>query len=175
MDGPIKIGWSGVPESRLASVLVWSPILLEIAATCDGGRSLELNLHKCFADLHSHGEWFKADPRLTDAVEKIAAGVPVEQAVDLADMRGSIASGKKRRLPDCVRRRMSYSARVRHAENRAEKATGRRCFAPKDVSQILREWDRECQPTDEQVARLDAFVADPVAICISYRQWMRAA
>lgn len=41
MDGPVKIGGSGVPKNRLNNLMTWSPFPLEVAATDDGGYPLE--------------------------------------------------------------------------------------------------------------------------------------
>lgn len=90
MDGPIKIGCSWKPVDRLQSLACWSPYPLEIAATVDGGFSLEWNIQNCFADSHSHHEWFHATPRLLAAVEALKAGVPVHEAIDLNDTRGDL-------------------------------------------------------------------------------------
>lgn len=90
LPGPIKIGCSSGPEFRVEAIQTWSPMKLELAAMVDGDFDLERQLHNCFADLHFHGEWFHAAPRLLAALDSIAAGVPVEIAVDLTDVRGDI-------------------------------------------------------------------------------------
>lgn len=172
--GPIKIGWSGKPANRLATIMPWSPMPLEIVATCEGERSLELNLHRCFADQHSHGEWFHAHPRLTSAVEAIAAGAPAASAVDLKDIRGAFGTGR-RNLPENVRRKLGYSNRVYHAVRRAEKAAGERRFEHPEIRQLLYRWVGEYVPTDHEIARLDALIADPLGETIGYAEWRRAA
>lgn len=72
--GPIKIGCSINPAGRLATVLIWSPIKLEIAAMIVGGHDFERMLHDRFARQRLHGEWFEACPALTELVSNIAKG-----------------------------------------------------------------------------------------------------
>lgn len=84
MLGPIKIGWSAVQENRLNGFMAWSPWPLEIFGRVPGSHSDEIFLHKCFADLHSHYEWFRAEPRLYAAINKIIS----ENSVD--SVRGEL-------------------------------------------------------------------------------------
>lgn len=72
--GPVKIGVSRAPQQRLERYSAWSPYRLEIAATIKGGRELEQRFHSQFSFLHSHGEWFAPDERLTRLIEDIGAG-----------------------------------------------------------------------------------------------------
>lgn len=96
MEGPIKIGYSRHARSRLAALSNWSPVPLEIVLVIDGTSALEKNIHDCFADSHSHREWFHASPRLLAAIEAMKSGVPVEQAIDLSAPVGSVSSAKIR-------------------------------------------------------------------------------
>lgn len=96
MDGPVKIGCSGNPRKRLSSLMSWSPFRLEIAATFPGEYDLEENLHQCFSDLHSHGEWFRPDPRLTETIKKLQAGMQIFAAVDLSAKLGRIHNKAKK-------------------------------------------------------------------------------
>jgi hypothetical protein len=74
-DGPVKIGSSVAPEVRLATYMHWSPMPLEIAATLQvAKRSVEGRFHSAFRHLHTHHEWFRADPALTAAIDAIRAG-----------------------------------------------------------------------------------------------------
>ena len=100
--GPIKIGCSYSPKDRLRAYSEWSPIPLELILTVPGSMKLERNLHECFADHHSHREWFFASPRLLAAIASMQAGVPVEEAVDLDARRGRIHALK---MADALRRK----------------------------------------------------------------------
>lgn len=141
MDGPIKIGCSERPESRLATLMSWSPFRLEIITTVDGDFDLEQNIHQCFADLSTHGEWFRPEPRLTEAIRKIASGVPVAEAIDLTDVRGKLSRkpvGGASWSPE-TRRYMGMLARLRHAGKRAIAETGdkTRWCLPADAGHAL--------------------------------------
>lgn len=74
MAGPVKIGISIMPEVRLAAMLPWCPFPLEIVATLACPRSVELRLHHKFEHLHTHREWFRADPELDAVIESINSG-----------------------------------------------------------------------------------------------------
>lgn len=167
MDGPIKIGWSNAPEQRILNLMTWSPFPLELVVMISGGRELEKNIHECFADLHSHGEWFRADPRLVDAIYKLVIGFPVGQAIDLEKRIGRIGKvGRKiKKRPPEFGRRQSYKTRMRHAMKRAERADGRDCYysEPDDAGGILNAWscDLNAVPTEQEIARLEEVIADP--------------
>jgi len=63
--GPIKIGIANDIQSRLASHQTGSPVILRIVGiSSNGGKKLESKLHKQFADIRLHGEWFEATPEL---------------------------------------------------------------------------------------------------------------
>ena len=118
MDGPVKIGCSINPQSRLDTLMAWSPYPLEVAATVPGGYSLEANIHDCFAHLHSHREWFRADRQLTKAIRRLQAGAPIEQAIDLSKKTGNIRKTSKRggaAWSPLSRQKMSVHMRVRWA------------------------------------------------------------
>jgi len=89
-DGPIKIGSSRAPERRLATYMEWSPYPLEIVVSMPGDMRTEWAIHRCFADAHSHDEWFRPIPRLLAAVERLIEGVPLEDAIDLSKQLGEI-------------------------------------------------------------------------------------
>jgi len=92
MDGPVKIGWSVNPMSRVSEFMTYSPFPLELVFSMPGTRELDWNLHDCFFDLHSHREWFFADERLTSFIQKLIDGMPLADAIDLTDRRGSVRS-----------------------------------------------------------------------------------
>lgn len=92
--GPIKIGCAYDARERLRYLMEWSPVRLEVILTIPGELALEKNLHNCFADAHSHSEWFHPVPRLLNAIADMQDGVPVSEAVDLSDKRGNIHSKK---------------------------------------------------------------------------------
>lgn len=57
-DGPVKIGFSKSPWSRLSKIKTDSHNACRIARLFDGGLADEADLHKRFAEQRLHGEWF---------------------------------------------------------------------------------------------------------------------
>jgi len=94
--GPVKIGSSWEPISRMRSLMALSPFPLEVITTAKGNRDMERKVHNCFADAHSHCEWFHPVPRLLAAIEKIKAGAEIDEAIDLTDIRGNVLGQTQR-------------------------------------------------------------------------------
>lgn len=69
--GNIKIGWAYDPELRLSQLQCGSPLRLRICRTHPGSISDEKGLHKIFAELREHGEWFRAHPALARVADAI--------------------------------------------------------------------------------------------------------
>lgn len=74
MEGPVKIGSSGMPEARLRPLMAISPFPLEIAARIYGRKDLEIRFHAKFVDQRSHLEWFHPSAELTATIDAINAG-----------------------------------------------------------------------------------------------------
>lgn len=90
MRGPIKIGFSAIPEQRLRVLMQWSPVPLELVAEVPGTRALESNLHDVFADAHLHHEWFHPVRSLVEGIDRLRSGYPVEEAFDLNAISGRV-------------------------------------------------------------------------------------
>lgn len=173
--GPIKIGCSSHPKNRLEGLMSWAPIPLEIIATIPGDFDLEKNIHECFAEDFSHHEWFHASDRVADFVGKVAAGVPVEEAVDLSK-RTKIPNGKH---DPKVKLRTSYSHKFSWASRKVNKAKRDAYYSPpEDVQGILDRWTgwhprvayvEQRDPSPSEFARLDEVLADPFAHFVSDR------
>lgn len=148
MDGPVKIGTSNKPRSRLAQIAAWSPFHLEIAAMIDGGLELERRLHARFAHLHHHLEWFNASPEIDEVIEAINRGDFDASALPEPII---IRTGRTPPRPEWFRRQMSYSTRVWNTEKR----TGTRC--PVSLTDMCRNNDVE------RIAAVDAYLADPTS------------
>jgi len=101
-DGPVKIGCSIYPMNRLVSLTTWCPYPLEIAATVPGDFEVERKVQNCFADLHTHREWFLPDPRLLAAIDRLKAGAALEDAIDLTDARGDVKAQHYRRRSEII-------------------------------------------------------------------------
>lgn len=71
--GPVKIGCSKVPLSRLEVHQHWAPEPLEIVATAEGDFTDEQRLHRQFATYRLHGEWFEASRPVLATLAKVAS------------------------------------------------------------------------------------------------------
>jgi hypothetical protein len=91
MDGPIKIGCAKVPEVRMRTFAVWSPFPLELIGKVPGIGTDERFLHRCFADSHTHFEWFLYTPELARAIAQILEAGTVDvvrdRLIPLRDIR----------------------------------------------------------------------------------------
>lgn len=165
-SGPIKIGCSFLPESRLTTMMKWSPFPLEIMTTTPGSFVLETALHHHFADVHLHAEWFQPVDRLVHGIEQLRQGASLEQAFDLSVKNGSIRSYRTRSklfmTPEWKLRR-SYRSRLMWAERRFQ------ARVPDDVDQILHFSKTQLPLSDADRARLDDVLGDPQKHLISWR------
>lgn len=178
MVGPIKIGCSRDVSARLLTLGTWSPFPLELIAKFEGGMKLERNIHECFADVHSHKEWFRASAKLLDFIAKIKAGVPVGEAIDLSTrIRPIVAIGHKKPEKPGMEGYRSYRARLRGAENRASKAVGKDLRTPAPIDAIMERWGAlgnehrkgpRRRPSEAEFASMDAVVRDPLKHCIPH-------
>jgi hypothetical protein len=84
-EGPVKIGFSIYPASRLVTYQAWSPVPLEVAATIEiqvpenepqrgYAMAVERRFHHRYRDHWTHHEWFAAHPLLTRDIELIKQG-----------------------------------------------------------------------------------------------------
>lgn len=68
--GLIKIGWcAGKSKKRLGEIQTMSPVKLIVLGTVLGGFKKEKELHKEFASIRSHGEWFHPEKELLQYIE----------------------------------------------------------------------------------------------------------
>jgi len=74
----IKIGWTTDPRNRLDTLATASPFPLEQIKVTYGDRDTERWWHQKFEDLRVHREWFRATPRLRDAI----ADLPDASVID---------------------------------------------------------------------------------------------
>lgn len=65
-SGLIKIGKSDKPDARISDLQAGSPVRLNLIGVVydRSAGELERNLHKVFANLRRHGEWFEDHPAL---------------------------------------------------------------------------------------------------------------
>ena len=69
----VKIGWSSRLIHRLQTIQYSSPVPLQFLGSIEGTRSLEARLQDEFEEHHSHGEWFRSNPRLSDFIKEHAS------------------------------------------------------------------------------------------------------
>jgi hypothetical protein len=151
MRGPVKIGYSTLPERRLMELSVWSPFPLEVACRIPGSNSTELAFHTLFRAFHSHNEWFHPAPEIDATIDAINAG-----SFELATLP------KGRRL--CVeawtaekRQRIGYLAALGTSEWR----TG--LFVPAGVREAAQRLDAIAgRARDADLAAVKAYLADPL-------------
>lgn len=67
--GAIKIGIAVDVEKRRKAIQYFEP--LEILATVPGNEKVETELHKQFASIRLHGEWFEPAPELLECIEHV--------------------------------------------------------------------------------------------------------
>ena len=74
MDGPVKIGTSCSPDTRLKTLATWSPFALEIVAKIRGAERLEMQFHALLQDSHERREWFTATPEVKAVIDAVIDG-----------------------------------------------------------------------------------------------------
>lgn len=168
-DGPVKIGCSFTPISRLDTFMMWSPEPLEIAATAPGNMSDEYAVHRRFAHLHSHCEWFRADDALTEAIKVVALTGSLSHIMAMPD-GPNLRKGAGKKRTEGRRLYISYAARVRIAKHKLQDAGVRAWREPDDVGSMMSSWSESFRSDAEGVApdaaqfdRLHEYLADPRA------------
>lgn len=92
--GPIKIGCTAQTRIRLAALMRWSPIPLEIVATAEGSYADEQRIHKTFAAQRSHLEWFHPSPELETLIDRVAQGESIEAVIGPASAKANRRRGR---------------------------------------------------------------------------------
>lgn len=169
MPGPIKIGCSQKPDGRLDSINAWCPFKLEMLVSIPGTFDLETRLHKCFAEYHTHGEWFSENDKLTQGINALKAGVPVEEAFDLSVLGNSIWPAKRKNAwtPE-ARKRRGLMAKVFWSLRRMQKncPDGVWFTEPAHIQEI---WDRSHKTkelTSEDISQIETFLASPETLAV---------
>jgi len=67
----VKIGYSTHPNKRFMDLQITSPVPLTLNYLIPGDPGLERHLHKQFAHLRAHGEWFVEKQLIIQSVRKI--------------------------------------------------------------------------------------------------------
>ena len=71
--GPIKIGWSANPRSRLAALQIHQAEPLILFCATPGSLQEEACLHELFKADRMMGEWFRRSPELEAEIERLRA------------------------------------------------------------------------------------------------------
>lgn len=74
MAGPIKIGCSSAPWTRMNHYNMYSPVPLELVAAVRGPQSVEFRFHLMFDADRMHHEWFRHSPELQAVMDAVGAG-----------------------------------------------------------------------------------------------------
>ncbi len=181
--GPVKIGCSIMPAKRLRDLEIWSPYMLEIAASAPGEHRHERALHSMFSDQRRHGEWFDWSPRLAEVVAHVAETGTLPPLEVPQDHKGWAAFAKAnrgkmpRRNPETHATKYRIGKRVRGAEARAYGFNCHDLVRPDEVQAILESYQGFASPlpTAEEVALLDEYVDRLNALPRadrSYRAWL---
>jgi hypothetical protein len=80
-SGAIKIGYSSKVGARLAAMRTASAEPLRLLGCAPGGRLLERQLHREFADARSRGEWFCATPELIARISSLCTEADIAREV----------------------------------------------------------------------------------------------
>lgn len=118
MAGPIKIGCSILPETRLRAFDIWSPFPLEIVASAPGGHQDESNLHWRFRSGRSHGEWFLVSVELLNLIDQVRL-TGVLPPLEVVPPRARKETGRKLRNLAWRRAKTALGKRFHAAETHA--------------------------------------------------------
>src|SRR5262245_17115194 len=67
----VKIGTAFDVQARLASLQTGSPTRLILIGSIEGGRDVELLLHRTCSQWRAHGEWFEYNAPVRDCIENL--------------------------------------------------------------------------------------------------------
>lgn len=114
----VKIGRTANLAERFGNIQRMSPVPLSVLWQCPGGYELETYLHRHFASLRSHGEWFIFESR--DPVELIQAAA--QSAILERPQRNRRGSAEFKAVQRAKALRVSLKARRRRGVGVAARA-----------------------------------------------------
>lgn len=108
MAGPVKIGCSSMPRSRLMALDLQSPFKLELVASAPGDNHDERRLHWRFRKDRSHGEWFLASPDLLNLIDhvRLTGSLPPLETVPSRQGCRPVRNGEWKRVKTALGRRL---------------------------------------------------------------------
>lgn len=160
--GPIKIGHSTFPPTRLITMQIWSYEELEIISQFAAPRKMEKDLHERFARYQIRGEWFLACDELVALAEGIRYGKSISDLVDLSVKTGKLFRRNSIRSPEAevvgaYKRRVVYAAKYAYGQHRG------RGSVPKKIQKILESAGGYQVPyrflSEAETAEIEAFIA----------------
>lgn len=170
MDGPIKIGCSSTPEKRLAALAPWSPFPLEMVGSIPGDFGDERTIHRAFAHLHTHREWFLSSPELREFIK-----AALESNSLVAARKTLVPKGVVRKTTRVVRSQeheafLKLQTLVRQAERdlRSKDEHGN-WSVPRDIAKIISKWSADVYrgtgfaPESNDLARVREYLNNPAA------------
>lgn len=171
MDGPIKIGVSDEPETRLSTFSPWSPYPLELIGMVPGDHRDEQFMHRAFADVHSHREWFHSSPLLRSTIKAVIDAGSVDAARQHLKPKGTVRKSVRIVRKPEHQRFLDLQAQVAATQSKLRQTLGENgAFGiPDDVSKIVRRWNAQVYrgsgftPTEQETSRVGEYLADPVA------------
>lgn len=158
--GPVKIGYSRVPQTRLETLSTWAPYPLEIVATIPGGLELEVRFHKAFEEHHSHREWFHPCAVIERTIEQIRSGMFEVDALPVGKRLRTLSRGS---WSETQRRALSLSALIRH------RSEAHGLFVPGEWRAALNRFSLLSDEGREDLSRMIlAHIEDPLIAGHSY-------
>lgn len=162
MDSPIKIGCSRCAKGRLAEIARWAPMPLEIIGTVPGSFKDERTLHRRFAHLQEHLEWFTADAELLRTIDRVIKAGSVSAVLGDAHTGADIRTPGHRKWTIDRRLRQSFSRRLAYVRDRLNKEQPAGWDTPVELKEIMRAWSHGKRPDKINASKLDRYLADPV-------------
>lgn len=157
--GPIKIGCSKMPTTRLRDVEIWSPIKLELIVAVEGDHREESILHQMFGDQRRHGEWFEYTDQLGQVIQyALRAGKlpPLDRSLNpYAQKRADPkARSKMTRRNDPIKTRDKWriTTAIMAAERRVYGFHGHEFIRPYEVDEVMRSYQGFASPLPDEKA-----------------------
>lgn len=173
MEGPIKIGCSSIPLDRVSRLAEWSPVPLEVIGAVAGDYADENYLHSCFADIHSHHEWFHPTPELLDIIARIIDLGSVAAVADQISPKGSIRP-RRNGAPNWLHPYTAAEQKMLEVRHEMMRKGLKEWREPDDIAQMMIRWRgdpsrgiRGKTPSDEEQHRLAEFFETPWLHCVA--------
>ncbi len=81
-SGPVKIGFSTSPMTRLNALQTSTPRKLSLLASAAGGIEEESFAHKYFSGVRKQGEWFRRSAEIKKFIDYLNGGMGIKLAIE---------------------------------------------------------------------------------------------